>query len=173
MLSDIVRQAELQRCGELTSQPPRYCSECPSVGCLKCDTSLFNTFAQSCLRDLAHPTMMFLFIPMQDYGFVKISHCEIGASPSSVTRGRDCTSHSTDCQRLRQTGGFCCDTLWESWVGVFGLSNSTQMPRNIINTYFDFCAMTFLTSFFSPQVFYPLLLLLKITWRNIWEAGGP
>lgn len=79
MLSDIVRQAELQRCGKLTSQPPRYCSECPSVGCLKCDTSLFNTFAQSCLRDL--PTQQWCFFSflcrimvLSRYPIVKSEH---------------------------------------------------------------------------------------------------
>lgn len=81
---------------------------------------------------------MFLFIPTQDYGFVKISHCEIGAPPSPVTRGRDCTSHSTDRERLGQTGGLRCDTLWESRVGFFGLYNGAQLPRNIINTLLRF-----------------------------------
>lgn len=76
----------------------------------------------------------FLSIQMQDYGFVKIPNCEIGASPSSVARGRDCTSHHADCQRFQQTGGFCCDPLWQSRVGFFGFSRSAQMPKNIINT---------------------------------------
>lgn len=152
MLSDTVKQAELQRCRDLTSQPPHYCSDCPSVGCSECDTSLFNTFASSCLHDVAGLTMMF-FIPVQDYGFVKIPHCEVGASPSSVTRGRDRTGHNTDCQHLWQTGGFCCDTLWESWVGVFGLSNSTQMPRNIVNTLLWFLSNDLSYFFlFSPSI---------------------
>lgn len=58
------------------------------------------------------------------------------------------------------------------WVSLVYLTVH-KCQEILLTHYFDFCAVIFLTSFFSPQVFYPVLLLLKITWRNIWEAGGP
>ena len=102
---------------------------------------------------------MFLFLCLQDYGFVKIPYCEIGAPPSSVTRGRDCTSHNPDRKHLRQTGGFCCDTLWESRVG----SLVCLMLRNIISTFL--CVLCndlscFLLFFSSPNVF-PYVIAFK------------
>ena len=106
---------------------------------------------------------MLLSIQIQDYGFVKIPNCEIGASPSSITRGRDCTSHHADRQHFQQTGGFCCDPLWQLRVGFFGLSHSAQMPKNIINTLFLFPCIDL--SFFLSFFFFKLLF-------SEWFSGG-
>lgn len=114
------------------TSPPHYCSECPSVGCSKCGMSLSNIIclALSACYGQTNNDVSF-HSHTQDYGFVQVPHCEIGASPSPIARGRDCTSHSADRERLRQTGGLRCDSLWESRVSFFGLPDGAQMPRSI------------------------------------------
>lgn len=130
------------------------------MGCLKCDMFLLTHFVSAvCMILLAQ--QLFLCILTQHHVFVKIPNYEIRASPSSVTRGQDCTSCNTDCYHLQPTGGFCCDTLRESRVGFFGLSNGIQMPRILLTHYFNFYAVAFATFFFFSQSIFLFVAAFK------------